>query len=170
MPHDPLEHLGDLVRAHRRELLGVARGEGLGPEEALESVQDALATFMARRAEPADHDLASLKAMTRNAARNARRRHRLQRPHQPLVDDETPLDAATAEDLLGHAEDVVRLRACVAELCGVQRAVILLRFLEERSGEDVAEALDLSRAHVDVLVHRAKQALRACMRAPGPAR
>ncbi len=53
---------------------------------------------------------------------------------------------------------------CVTELCGVQRAVVTLRLLEERSGEDVAESLGLTRGHVDVLVHRAKQALRVCMR------
>ena len=70
----------------------------------------------------------------------------------------------TAEELLGHAEEVVRLHACVSELCGVQRAVVTLRLLEERSGEDVADALGLTRAHVDVLVHRAKGALRVCMR------
>ena len=69
-----------------------------------------------------------------------------------------------AEALLSHAEDVVRLRACVAELCSIQRAVITLRLLEERSGEDVAEQLGITRKHVDVLVHRAKASLRVCMR------
>jgi RNA polymerase sigma-70 factor (ECF subfamily) len=53
----------------------------------------------------------------------------------------------------------------VAELCSVQRAVVMLRLLDERSGEDVAEALGITRGHVDVLVHRAKAALRVCMRA-----
>lgn len=166
--HDSLERLSALVRGHRRDLATIARREGLGPEDALEAVQDALSAFVTRLpAHPAtDHDLATLKVMVRNAARNARRRHRLRRPHQLLDDDRDVLDAATVEDLVGHAEDVVRLRACVAELCGVQRAVVLLRFLDERSGEDVAAALELSRANVDVIVHRAKAALRSCMRAP----
>jgi RNA polymerase sigma-70 factor (ECF subfamily) len=163
---DPLDRLSALVRGHRRELAAVARHEGLGPEDALEAVQDALATFVGRPAGDPTHDLASIKVMVRNAARNTRRRHRLRKPHVPVDDDHDALDAATVEDLVGHAEDVVRLRACVAELCGVQRAVVLLRFLEERSGEDVAAALDLTRGHVDVLVHRAKLALRSCMRAP----
>lgn len=165
-PIDSLDRISALVEGHRRELAAVARVEGLSPEDALECVQDALLTFLSRDNAPTDHDLATLKVMVRNAARNERRKHRLQRPHHPLDEDHDPLDAATAEDLLGHAEDVVRLRACVAELCGVQRAVVLLRFLEERSGEDVAAALDLTRGHVDVLVHRAKNALRACMRHP----
>ena len=62
---------------------------------------------------------------------------------------------------------MVRLRACVAELCSVQRAVVMLRLLEERSGEDVAEVLGITRGHVDVLVHRAKASLRVCMRHRG---
>jgi RNA polymerase sigma-70 factor (ECF subfamily) len=47
--------------------------------------------------------------------------------------------------------------------------VVTLRLLEERSGEDVAETLGLSRGYVDVLVHRAKAALRVCMRENGGA-
>jgi RNA polymerase sigma-70 factor (ECF subfamily) len=62
-----------------------------------------------------------------------------------------------------HAENTVRLRQCLASPCSVQRAVVTLRLLDERSGEDVADALGLSRGYVDVLVHRAKAALRLCM-------
>ena len=68
-----------------------------------------------------------------------------------------------ADELLACAEAHVRLRACVAELCEVQRSVVLLRLLDERPGEDVAAVLGISRGYVDVLMHRAKAALRACM-------
>jgi RNA polymerase sigma-70 factor, ECF subfamily len=155
---DRLERLSNLAR-ERRALLAVARAEGLDPEEALECVQDALLTFLARD-EHSDHELATVKTMVKNAARNLRRRHHraLSHEHQDVASDD-----ASAELLLAHAEEVVRLRACVASLCGIQRAVITLRLLEERSGEDVADALGLTRGHVDVLVHRAKVALRECM-------
>lgn len=83
---------------------------------------------------------------------------------------ELPASGALLEELLVHAEEVVRLRQCVASLCDVQRSVVLLRMLEERSGEDVAVALGLTRGHVDVLVHRAKGALRVCMRHGDPTR
>jgi len=59
--------------------------------------------------------------------------------------------------------DFDRLRACVSELCEIQRAVVTLRMLDERPGEDVAMVLGISRGHVAVLLHRAKRALRACM-------
>ena len=58
----------------------------------------------------------------------------------------------------------MRLQACVAELCTIQQSVVMLRLLDERSGEDVAGILGVTRAHVDVLVHRAKASLRVCMR------
>jgi RNA polymerase sigma-70 factor (ECF subfamily) len=104
--------------------------------------------------------------MVKNSARNWRRRHRRLKPHLPIDPDRdlaSPGD--DAEALLSSAETALRLKYCVAELRDVERAVVTLRLLEERSGEDVAAALGLSRAHVDVLVHRAKATLRVCMRA-----
>lgn len=166
---DPLARLDALVRAERGALLAIARREGLAPEEALECVQDALCAFVAT--DPGlhpiedEHVVGAVKTRVRNMARNARRLHRNARTHLGIEDAHASVtDDATAEQLLAHAEDVVRLRVCVASLCEVQRSVVMLRLLEERSGEDVAAALELTRGHVDVLVHRAKASLRVCMR------
>jgi RNA polymerase sigma-70 factor (ECF subfamily) len=169
MSGDPLEQLTLVVRTRRRALVTVARDEGVGPEEALECVQEALCTFLRLEREGAlppepEQQIAATFTMVRNAARNARRRHRLAKPHDVIERDAASSPSPTAEELLAHAEDTVRLRQCLASLCGVQRAVVTLRLLDERSGEDVAEALGLSRGYVDVLVHRAKAALRLCMR------
>lgn len=159
--------------------MAAARREGLDDDGALESVQDALLTFVASTESADDDDPERVKAtvltMVRNAARNRRRRHHRAKPHVPLavVPEGTdrgpgaPVELRSDDDALAalaHAEDVVRLRSCVSTLCGVQRAVVLLRLLDERSGEDVAETLGITRGHVDVLVHRAKAALRVCMR------
>ncbi len=161
-----MERLTELVRAERGRLSAVARREGLSPEDALECVQDALCTFLTHGA-ASEHELATLMTMVRNAARNARRRHRHALPHDAIDDDAHRAGGASAEELVLRAEDVLRLRVCLAELCGSHRAAITLRLLDERSGEDVAAELGLTRAHVDVLVHRAKAALRICMREPG---
>lgn len=168
---DAIAQLTELVRRERAALMSVAVHEGLTAEEALECVQDALCTWLARRNRE-DGDTraplgATLSTMVRNGARNWRRRHRRLKPHSE-IDAEVTLASsdANAEELLDLAEDQLRLQVCVAELREVERAVVSLRLLEERSGEDVAEALGLSRAHVDVLVHRAKATLRVCMRAP----
>jgi RNA polymerase sigma-70 factor (ECF subfamily) len=163
---DLLDRVSQLVRTERGALASLARSEGVSAEDAVDCVQEGLCTFLHRREQlPADPGAwgASLATMVRNAARNRRRRHFLARPHEdldatPAASDEPPLD-----EVLARAEEHVRLRACVAELCAVQRAVVTLRLLEERPGEDVARALDISPGHVAVLLHRAKQALRACM-------
>jgi RNA polymerase sigma-70 factor (ECF subfamily) len=170
----PIDRLVELVREERAGLVAVAVREGLRAEEALECVQDALCTWLARSTHDVGPDalersllLGSLKHMVKNAARNARRRHHRLKPHRAIdPSDELAASERNAEQLLSAAETSLRLQTCVAELREVERAVITLRLLEERSGEDVAQALGLTRAHVDVLVHRAKLTLRVCMRAP----
>lgn len=165
---DPWQILSALVLQHRAALVRVATREGLRADEALECVQEALCTWLVelqRDARPAHGEwLAALKHRVRNAARNGRRRHHRLRAHVP-IDEESALRAATqdAEEIVAQVEDTLRLKVCVAQLREVERAVVTLRLLEERSGEDVAEELGLSRSHVDVLVHRAKGTLRACM-------
>lgn len=163
---DPLERLTRLVREQRGALLAVARGEGMRPEEALECVQQALLTFLMRDDEQhGQHAAFTLLAMVRNEARNARRKHARRKEQHTLAQHEPEAPDGDAEALLLHAEEVVRLRLCVAKLCDIQRAVVTLRLLDERSGEDVASELGLSRSYVDVLVHRARASLHVCMRA-----
>jgi RNA polymerase sigma-70 factor (ECF subfamily) len=103
-----------------------------------------------------------LAGVVRNHARNKRRRHHLARPH-----DELDADRASSSDdaltLMAKAEEHIRLRACVDRLCDTQRAVVTLRLFEDHSGSDVAAALGLRRGYVDVLLHRAKDSLLACM-------
>lgn len=170
---DVLDSFTDFIRENRVALVRAARREGLSPEDAVECAQEALAKHLQlihRGDAPAATDewLPYVITIARNAARNRRRRHDIARPHAELegmegvVADGLTTDA-TAEDLLAEAEEHIRLRACVERLCGTQRSVVTLRFLEERAGEDVADELGITRAHVDVLLHRAKAQIRACM-------
>lgn len=165
---DPWHMLSELVLQHRAALVRVATREGLMPDEALECVQDALCAWLVElQREPVTRHpefLAALKHRVRNAARNGRRRHHRLRTHVALDHEQAPNALQpNAEALLEQAENSLRLKVCVAQLREVERAVVTLRLLEERSGEDVAALLGLSRGHVDVLVHRAKGMLRACM-------
>lgn len=148
-----------LVHAHRAALVRVARAEGIDGEDALDVVQDAFAAYLARGGSP--QPLPSLRAFTRNLARNRRRLHAHARPHGPVdavaaegVDPDAQLDA--------HA-DAARLDACVAALGDAQRAVVRLRLLEDRPGSDVARQLGLTPGHVAVLLHRARAALAVCL-------
>jgi RNA polymerase sigma-70 factor (ECF subfamily) len=165
---DVLEALGRTVHDERAALTRLARREGLGPEDALDCVHDAFCTFlqMAQRndlpRDPAEH-VPLLAGMVRNAARNKRRRHHLALPHQEIDAVEIGADVPSAEILVAHAEECVRLRSCVERLCKSQRTVVMMRLLEERAGEDVAATLGITRGYVDVLLHRAKASLLVCM-------
>lgn len=170
---DFIDALAAVVRAERSALIRTAARQGLAAEDALECVQDALCTFLrlhrlGELTAPQAEWGALLGGIVRNAARNRRRLHAAARPHEPTA-EERASEAPAADEVLIRAKDHVRLRVCVAELCEIQRAVLMLRLLEEQPGEDVAEALGISRGYVDVLTHRAKASLRACMlREPAP--
>jgi RNA polymerase sigma-70 factor (ECF subfamily) len=163
---DVLEALSAAARSERAALASIARHEGLSHEDAVDCVHDSLCTFLQMGLQGELPERASygavLAVMVRNAARNKRRRHHVARPHEPVTER---LEAGEmgADEQLARAEDHIRLRACVARLCDTQRAVVTLRMLEERDGEDVAEALGISRGYVDVLLHRARSALLVCL-------
>jgi RNA polymerase sigma-70 factor (ECF subfamily) len=161
---DVLDELGRVIREQRGSLTHLARREGLSPEDAVDAVHDAFCTFLriALRGDEIASVSSFLAEIVRNAARNKRRLHHVSRPHD-AIDETTVVDDDSAETLVAEAEEHVRLRACVDRLCDTQKAVVTLRLLEERGGEDVAHALGISRGHVDVLLHRAKASLRACM-------
>jgi len=166
---DFLAGVARLVHQHRSYLLQVVRGEGLGPEDAFDAVQEAFQTFLtlpaARALGPAGDDAGKLlTAIARNVARNQRRRSAVARPHES---DDAVLDTlatpASVEEMLADAENEVRLRGCVESLGDMQRMVVTLRMLDEVAGQDVARTLGVTPGHVAVLLHRAKANLLACM-------
>jgi len=167
---DVLDRLLQAAQAQRVALAAVARNEGLTPEDAVDCVQEGLCTLLdlARNGQLGEvSDPAPVLAtIVRNAARNQRRRHFRSRPHDP-IDALEIVDPSGGfpDELMARAMAQVRLRGCVAELCEIQRAVVTLRILEERPGEDVAQALGITKNHAAVLLHRAKSSLRACMTA-----
>jgi RNA polymerase sigma-70 factor, ECF subfamily len=165
---DSLVALTDLIRSERGTFVHAARREGLSAEDAVEVTQEALSTFLQvlqRGEAPSDSAgwVPFVVTMTKNAARNRRRRHHVALPHDTIDANDRASDELSAEELLAEAEEHVRLRACVERLCGTQKSVVMLRLLEERAGEDVATELGITRGHVDVLLHRAKASLRECM-------
>jgi RNA polymerase sigma-70 factor (ECF subfamily) len=161
--------VSELARVHTRRLAAAARREGLGPEDALDAVQEALQTFLlltgART--PVDQPggaTAVLAVLVRNAARNMRRRHHRALPHEPLEDEvDLAADDLSVDVAIERAEQHVRLLGCVNRLGEVQRQVVRLRMLEELSGLETAKQLGLAPGRVAVLLHRAKRALLECM-------
>lgn len=157
-----------LARDHAGRLAAIARREGAGAADALDVVQEAFHTLLARadleRLKTQPDDAARvLSTIVRNAARNLRRRHHHARPHLPVDDVELAADAPSPEEALDRAATTVQLAGCMAKLGDVHRDVITLRVLEELSGDEAAETLGVTPGHVAVLLHRARKQLARCM-------
>ncbi len=162
--------LGRLAHDHASRLIAIARREGASPTDALDLVQDAFGTLLARpdaeqlRRRPDADGARVLGAIVRNAARNLRRRHHHARPHVELDDAVLVADdRSRPDDRVDRHRRGARLAACLTELGEVHRDVVRLRVLEELSGSDAARELGLTPGHVAVLLHRAREQLSRCM-------
>jgi RNA polymerase sigma-70 factor, ECF subfamily len=157
-----------LARDHAGRLAALARREGVTATDALDVVQDAFHTLIARadsqvlRDKP-DDAARVLSAIVRNAARNLRRRHHHAKPHVDVDAQGLTARDLTPAQAVEHAETKAQLVGCMAKLGDAHRHVITLRVLEELSGEEAAQALGVSPGHVAVLLHRARKQLEACM-------
>src|SRR5688572_3473572 len=106
---DVLDLLSRVIRSERVGLVRIARREGLGPEDAVDCVQDALVTFL-RLAHRGELEVAEsaigtyLAGVVRNAARNKRRLHHVSRPHGSLDLIEADADESPADAMLARAE------------------------------------------------------------------
>ena len=136
-PQGVVRRVGRLVHEHRGRLAAVARAEGLRPADAFDVVQEAFGRFLqledaARLTDAPDEAQRVLGAIVRNLARNARRLAAETRPHDsdPALLDGLAAPDPDVEELLGAAEERLRLQGCVASLADLQRAVVTLRMLE----------------------------------------
>lgn len=155
-----------LVRAERPRLAAIARAEGLGDAEALDAVQEGLITFLGLPAAAAlidqDGDGARMLAtVVRNAARNLRRRHHRARPHDGEPDQLPAGDDTLAA--IARAEERLAMSACVAALGEGAQRVVMMRLLDELSGDEVAAQLGTTPGNVAVMLHRAREKLRLCL-------
>ena len=157
-----------LARDHAGRLAALARREGVSATDALDVVQDAFHTLLSRddvqalRERP-DDAARVLTAITRNAARNLRRRHHNAKPHVDVDDQALVARGPDPEQALEQAATQAQLAGCMAKLGDAHRHVITLRVLEELSGEEAARELGVSAGHVAVLLHRARKQLEQCM-------
>ena len=162
--------IAGLARDHAGRLAAIARREGVGPVDALDVVQDAFHTLLARAdivalRPPPDEAVRLLAAIVRNAARNLRRRHHRARPHVDVDEAGLAAPEPTPAAALDDAVTAAQLVGCMAKLGDAHRHVITLRVLEELSGDEAARALGLTAGHVAVLLHRARAQLERCMQA-----
>jgi RNA polymerase sigma-70 factor (ECF subfamily) len=83
----------------------------------------------------------------------------------------TQLDMSLIADLVDTAGDMagefavreLALQRCIPELSERSQKVLRLRYVEDMPHEAIAEATNLNVNNVKVVLHRARQALRACI-------
>jgi RNA polymerase sigma-70 factor, ECF subfamily len=167
----------DLVRTFGGRLLAVARRFIRNDEDARDIVQSAyLSAFKALDQFEGHCQLSTwLHRIVVNTALMKLRSKR--RKPEESIEDLLPAfqedghhveqfsDWSTPADvLIERHETRATVRACIDQLPDNYRAVLLLRDIEERPTEEVAEALSITPTAVKVRLHRARQALSTLLR------
>jgi len=167
----------DLVRTFGGRLLSVARRFVRNDEDAQDILQSAyLSAFRALDQFEGHCQLSTwLHRIVVNTAL-MKLRSKKRRPEESIEDllpsfqedghhVEQFADWNTPADLLiERTETRATVRACIDQLPDNYRAVLLLRDIEERSTQDVADALSITPTAVKVRLHRARQALATLLR------
>ena len=157
-----------LVHAHRQRLLAYARRRGLDAEEALDVVQDSFISFLGLPAAQtiAHESLDSLKLLTvilrHNVQNQRRKRVRHGHAHELLGSESTAAEVPSSETLIAHAEDLARVSGCMLRMARLEREVVRLSLLDDQPRDRIGEVLGISAGYVRVLLHRAREHLRAC--------
>jgi len=87
-------------------------------------------------------------------------RLRKARPHEQLSDEGTVADITTDDDRDFSAEDATRIHAALDMLPAEQREVLVLRFLEDMTYEQIATVVGVSIGTVRSRLHYGKRTLR----------
>jgi RNA polymerase sigma-70 factor, ECF subfamily len=167
----------DLVRTYGSRLLAVARRFVRNDEDAQDIVQSAyLSAFRALEQFEGNCQLSTwLHRILVNTAL-MRLRSRKRKPEESIEDllpafqedghhvEQFSDWGAPADVLLERRQTRVTVRTCIERLPDNYRAVLLLRDIEERSTQEVAEALSMTPTAVKVRLHRARQALSTLLR------
>jgi len=157
-----VERYSPRLRYFLRKLLGPERHRGRslqgdGAEDALQDVWLDVVRHLPRLADP--QALAAwLYAIARGHAFG---RLRKMRPTEPL-DESQVVDAVENEDEFS-SEDAARIHAALDELPAEQREVLVLRFLEDMSYDEIARIVGCQLGTVRSRIHYGKRALRSAL-------
>jgi len=146
--------LQELYRAHSPGALRLAYLLVGDPDSAADVVQDAFVRLFGRYRElrDAEHFEAYLRKTVVNLAKDHHRRKRTERAY---LERHAPEPARTSP-----ADPDQGLHAALLQLPERQRAAIALRYLEDLSEQQTADAMDTTVAAVKSLTQRASAALR----------
>jgi RNA polymerase sigma-70 factor (ECF subfamily) len=148
-----------LYRRHRDWVVAVARRFGGNDEDALDVLQDTFAHLFGRF--PGFELTAALRTflypVVKHLSLDRRRRRR------PEVDIDTVLEDLPQPENPAGGEAAALSRA-LADVPGPQREVVLLRFVDDLSLEQIAAAVDVPVGTVKSRLHHALRALRERLR------
>jgi RNA polymerase sigma-70 factor, ECF subfamily len=91
----------------------------------------------------------------------AKDQRRTEHRRQRILDREPPPEAVTPE--LTSSLDLGRLRSCLEQLPARERAVVVMTFYADQSGDEIARELGMKPGNVRVVRHRAVGHLKDCM-------
>lgn len=155
-----------LVERHGPKLRAIA-GQFLGAGEADDAVQDALIRLW-RHAGRFDPEKAALSTWLYRVIVNRCidiRRQRFRWPWTPLDEvEDTPSADIGADRVLAGAETLRNVAAVIASLPPRQRMALMLATVGDRTAEEIAALLGISRAATEQLIARARRNIRAATR------
>jgi RNA polymerase sigma-70 factor, ECF subfamily len=149
-----VERYSPRLRYFLRKLLASADG----PEDALQDVWLDVVRNLSRLNDP-QALVAWLYRIARDRAYGRLRKTRLMEP----IDESQLVDAASADEIDFSVEDATRIHAALDELPSEQREVLVLRFLEDMSYEQIARVVGCQLGTVRSRIHYGKQALRRAL-------
>jgi RNA polymerase sigma factor (sigma-70 family) len=150
-----LHALDELVR-HLERRLGPVCG-AIALDDGDDALQEALMTVVRKLGalrDPGALDAWARRIAVREAVRIARRRDRA----APLAGDDTAIDAVIDAAREVDVDTGVDVRTTLASLAPEQRAVLVLRHVEELSEEETAAVLHIAPGTVKSRTHRARRA------------
>ena len=153
-----VERYSPRLRYFLRKLLASADGA----EDALQDVWLSVFRHLPRLADP-QALVAWLYRIARDQAFG--RLRKLRKGEQPL-DERTVADVPTADENDFSVEDAARIHAALDALPPEQREVLVLRFLEEMTYEQIASVVGCQLGTVRSRIHYAKQALKTALGKP----
>ncbi|WP_185929430.1 RNA polymerase sigma factor [Paenibacillus popilliae] len=148
-----------LVNKYKQRMYGLLRGMGATHEDAQDIAQEA---FIKAYRKLADHDRSRSFASWLYTIVVRTYQDRFKRKQLAVVEweQESLLDEATPEMLYLRTESQRHIRQFIQQLPPTQRMVILLRYTNECTYEEIGEITNLSMHQVKNALYRAKQSLK----------
>jgi RNA polymerase sigma factor (sigma-70 family) len=127
-----------------------------------DTAEDAALMAFTRAWQNRDLSIAHLMRSARNIATPLYRRSMPELADSPEIEVAHPV---SPEELVLHEERLEQIRSALTNLTPRERAIITL-VLNDFSSNDIAEAMDMPRGTVAILIHRARQRLRQMLLKP----